>query len=368
MFNIAIRTDSSSLIGSGHVMRCLTLSKAIQKKNDVNIFFFTRPLEGNSNNEIISSGFKVLSMPIQLGQEKKPHHSKWLGATEQQDAQEFLHLMEKNNLHEFDLIITDNYGIGKNWHRKIRQKTKKILVIDDLAEHPHLCDYLLDQTYNCTLQKYAKLVPSECLLLLGTPFALLRDEFLHINKPKCRKNSLLLMFGGGDSNNLTVRALKQVIKRLDITEINVVLSSAALHLQAVKEYIRTQRFNTVKVKLHISPNNIAQLMQTSLLAIGAAGTTSWERCASGLPSVVIIQAENQRKIAEELSNAEVISYLEESEIELNLNKQISQWLDNKERYDIAVQKGLEICDAKGSYRVVDCILKGNIDEKRTHRN
>jgi len=356
MLNIAFRADSSYQIGIGHIMRCLTLALVIKKQHQVTISFFCRKTEGNINNLILAHGFKVMQMqaPKQSIHETLTHSS-WLGATQQQDVCEFIKLSNKEY---FDLIITDHYAIDQIWHKQIATQTKKIMVIDDLADRIHQCDYLLDQTFNCSPAKYNKLVPTNCIQMLGTKYALLRDEFQQQKKKQKTNNraNLLVMFGGSDPDNLTLQALNQLVKRSDIDKITIILANSALHIDSVSQFLDKQK-NTLNLDLKINPTNIAALMSQADLAIGAAGTTSWERCTIGLPAVVIIQAENQREIANELSNKQVISYIESFEIETLLNKQIDQWLNNPSRLKVSIVNGQEICDGYGAYRVSNRILK-----------
>lgn len=362
MLNIAFRADSSHIIGTGHIMRCLTLAHAITKKCPANIYFFTRKSTGNINDFIVNSGFKLVEMqPPMAVNNGILAHSAWLGATQDDDVREFLQLSDTLAIDCFDLLIVDHYAIDQAWHKQVKKHTKKTVVIDDLGDRIHQCDYLLDQTYNSANDKYDSLVPQHCHLMLGTKFALLRDEFSDRKKQKSRTNkSILIMFGGTDADNLTLNCLQLLNKRTDISGINIILGSSALHIKTVQKFIDTQSLaHFQNIKLHINPKNIAQLMQKSYLAIGAAGTTSWERCASGLPAVVVIQAENQRQIANELQQAKVITYIEESEMPLLLNKLVDQWIKNDMNYEYAVKQAVAICDGLGSERVASRILNAN---------
>lgn len=360
MLNIAFRADSSYLMGTGHIMRCLTLAHAIHKQAPASIYFFTRKAKGNINKLIVDSGFKLVEMqpPISV-KGTMLAHSTWLGATQEKDAEEFLQLTAKLAITCFDYLIIDHYGIDQIWQKKVNNHTKKTVVIDDLGDRIHQCDYLLDQTYNCPNNKYDSLVPEQCQLMLGTSFALLRDEFQSATdiSPSRTKNNILIMFGGTDPDNLTLKALQQLCIRNDLHKITIIIGSSAQHLESVINYVNHQKYNhNTLFELHINPSNIAQLMRDSTLAIGAAGTTSWERCAAGLPSVVIIQAENQKQIALELTKLKVISSLEVKQIQSSLNQQVTTWLNDPVRYQMAIEQGNKICDGYGAFRVVRRIL------------
>jgi UDP-2,4-diacetamido-2,4,6-trideoxy-beta-L-altropyranose hydrolase len=160
------------------------------------------------------------------------------------------------------------------------------------------------------------------------------------------------MFGGTDPENLTLTTLKLLQDRSDIDKINVIVSSSAKHVNEVSGFCEINN----NVNLYISPSNIAELMLNSTLSIGAAGTTSWERCAMGLPAVVVIQADNQRQIAKELEKVGVVSVLEVNEMLASLNDEIEKWLVNDgDRLEV-VKLCLNICDGNGVSRLVDKVF------------
>ena len=168
---IVFRVDSSIQIGSGHLMRCLTLADNLNCETKT--LFIARDLDGNLNN-MISRRFKLSVLP------KKNHNNlngyeKWLTVSQEQDAQETIEIIK--NL-KIDLLIVDSYAIDEKWENLIRPYVKRIMVIDDLANRKHDCDILLDQNFYCNASnRYKKIVSENCQLLLGPKYVLLRDEF-----------------------------------------------------------------------------------------------------------------------------------------------------------------------------------------------
>ncbi|XQW85878.1 UDP-2,4-diacetamido-2,4,6-trideoxy-beta-L-altropyranose hydrolase [Thalassotalea piscium] len=353
MINIAVRVDSSYQIGIGHVMRCITLAAEIKKQIKADIIFLCRAAEGSVKNKIEAAGFEYIELSAGIDDPTSTlQHGHWLRASQADDANEFIDALKAKNINYLDLIIVDHYGIDHEWHKSVQNFTKKIFVIDDLGDRKHNCDYLLDQTFSCNNSKYTQLVKEECQQMLGTQFALLRPEFEERKTSQKSDSALLVMFGGTDPDNLTLQALKVIRTLSHFKHVNVVLNDTAKYLTEVSEYCRSNKL----FSLHISPNNIAELMANSVLAIGAAGTTSWERCALGLPTVVVIQAYNQREIASNLKKAGVISYIESTDIEKKLETEIRNWLIKlSSEYNI-VDKCLAICDGKGAKRVAVRIL------------
>jgi UDP-2,4-diacetamido-2,4,6-trideoxy-beta-L-altropyranose hydrolase len=345
------RADASAEIGIGHVMRCLALANHLLKEKHSTLFI-CRSIPETLKCQIRKAGHDLIILkPSQLTI-NSDDYSTWLRASQQQDAQETINILDKINNH---WLIVDHYGIDHKWEKYLRAYTDHLMVIDDLANRKHDCDILLDQTFKRETKDYNALLNSDTFLLLGSKFSLLRDEFhndtekvLELrNKNLPSKSDVLVMLGGTDPSNLTSRCIKTLKRNQNIEKIIVILSNNAVHLSKITNEYQSDR----QLTIHISPKNISQIMLDVDVAIGASGTSSWERCATGLPSVSIVQAENQRLIAKNLQENGIATTIEQDEIEVKLNKHVNNWLSNSEKYKNAVDSGLAICDGKGVKRV-----------------
>lgn len=202
-----------------------------------------------------------------------------------------------------DLLIFDNYDLDASYEKHFRPYVKKILVIDDLANRPHDCDVLVDQTYGRKPEDYSSLVPDMCEILTGSDYALLSPDFIKI-RPQAlvkRENTseikrILISMGGSDPNNYTIKVLKMIQEAGFEGTIDVVLGFTAPHLKEVREFAGTLLNQVI---FHKNPN-MAQLIYDADLAVGASGTSIWERCCLGLPSFNIIVADNQKLIYDTL--------------------------------------------------------------------
>lgn len=177
---VVIRADASETIGSGHIMRCLTLAERLRLKG-AEVSFICRDFSGNLVEHIRNKGFKV-HLLSKVGGENLSVQSngkqKWLGTDWNKDADEAIAVLAKYKK-KIDLIIVDQYGIDYKWQSRIRAMTQKIMVIDDLANRRHACDILLDQNFfEYPSARYSYLVPQNCRMLLGPHYALLRSEFI----------------------------------------------------------------------------------------------------------------------------------------------------------------------------------------------
>ncbi|MFC0562373.1 UDP-2,4-diacetamido-2,4,6-trideoxy-beta-L-altropyranose hydrolase [Halalkalibacter alkalisediminis] len=296
--NIFIRTDASIEIGTGHVMRCLTLANELKCKG-AKVFFICRLFPGNLYGYIRQKGFLVFTLPTSKEKkyevDHKVKHSHWLGVDWSIDVNQTIEVIAKKEVH---WLVIDHYAIDKKWEEKVRPYVKKIMVIDDLADRPHDCDLLLDQNlYTNTERRYQDLVPKSCVKLLGPKYALLRPEFKQIRKNLNTKGGevrrIFIFFGGTDPTNETIKALEAIklLNRDDII-VDVVVGSSNPN----NEQIKLSAQGIPNVLYHCQIDNIAEIMAKADLAVGAGGSTTWERCFLGIPTITIITAQNQVEV------------------------------------------------------------------------
>ncbi len=350
---IVFRVDASLQMGTGHVMRCLTLAKVL-KGNGVNVEFICRKHEGNLVNKIYSSGFNVyeLELPEENRVDNKLSHSHWLGVTQQQDANDCINELKSEKI---DWLIIDHYALDEDWQRKLEPYCEKLMVIDDLADRKHQCDILLDQTFGRQKNDYAVLVPKNCELLLGSQYALLRPEFAkwrpysieRRSKPEFKQ--LLINMGGVDVDNVTGQLINELRMCNLPNDINivVVMGESAPHLENIRAIVSTLPYKTA---VKVGVDNMAEIMANSDVAIGAAGATTWERCCLGLPTIQIVIAENQNTIAKSLAKKNAIKLLQDRKELSSMINDVISWM--KDVSDIAQQ----ISDGLGLTRVVSVII------------
>jgi len=160
---VVFRVDASLQMGTGHVMRCLTLAHVL-KENSANIEFICRKHEGSLIDKIRSSGFVVheLGMPEEIKVDTRLVHSHWLGATQQQDTDDCIDIVKSVKT---DWLIVDHYALDELWQKRLKPYCEKLMVIDDLADRKHQCDILLDQTFGRQQEDYLTLTHEYCKLL-----------------------------------------------------------------------------------------------------------------------------------------------------------------------------------------------------------
>lgn len=303
------RVDASTQIGSGHVMRCLTLAQKLKKEKQADVYFVMRLLEGNLINLVRDKGFTVLCLPKAPVNNELQGYANWLTVTQKQDAEDTKAAISE--LPNIDLLIVDSYAIDYIWENELRSFVKQIMVIDDLANRKHDCDILLDQNYSFNMEhKYDGLIPEQCKRYIGPQYLLLREEFYktkeHLRKRDGSIKNILVFFGGSDLTNETEKAIQAIIllDKSDI-KVNVVVGSANKNKEKIKKLCeQNAQFN-----FYCQVDNMAELMNEADLAIGAGGTTIWELLYMEVPNIVIATAENQIEVCENLRTIGRITYL-----------------------------------------------------------
>jgi len=305
---LAFRVDASIVIGTGHVVRCLSLARALQAQG-AEVAFVMRNLPGNMISQVAAEGFKVLDLPTPeavFDPAAATDHVVWAGVPAARDAVETAAALAGT---VWDWLIVDHYAFGREWEVAARPPTARLMVIDDLADRAHECDLLLDQNLGRLGRDYDALVPDGAERVIGSRFALLRPDFAALRdsafvERKARGGTLrriLIAMGGVDLPDTTglllgTLALMPLARGTSIT---VVMGGGAPALPRIHALVASM---PVPCEVLVDIPDMAARMAEADLAIGGAGGTALERCCLGLPSAVVVLAGNQRRAAEQLAD------------------------------------------------------------------
>ncbi|MFM2629161.1 UDP-2,4-diacetamido-2,4,6-trideoxy-beta-L-altropyranose hydrolase [Vibrio chagasii] len=349
---IVFRADSSSYIGSGHIMRCLVLASMLQEQGH-QIVFGCRPQKGDLIDFIRSKGFEVKELVVP---------SEWLKPKNSADYEAWLQVPWKVDVESFvskfdnvDLVIVDHYGINAKWEEHCKTQLQcKLFAIDDLLRSHH-ADMILDQTLSRTPSEYASTL-KKVTVLAGCDFALLNPNFAQLRRLATQprvvssKPQVLVSMGGVDQPNATLKVLNSIS---DIVTnrpfVTVLLSPKAPNYHSVKAFCDD---NSYWVKHIDFVDNMAELMLEHDIAIGAPGTTSWERACLGLPSIIVPLADNQKMVTEQLVKASAVIQVNLPDISHSLKAAYQTLLND---WAIFRTINLSLCDGLGVFRVIQSI-------------
>lgn len=324
---VIFRCDASHDIGSGHVIRCLTLANFMKEQG----WFCTFS---------VSEGTELIVPALSLA----GHHITGPQGPFQEG--------------KADIAIIDHYSLSAPDEIYYRQFAQRIVIVDDLADRVHDCDILLDQTYGRKAGDYNFLVPAQAVVLTGAEYAMLRPEFTAARLPALQRRDdmrgrverVLVTLGGTDPHDTT----SIIIEGLAQTglDIDIVIGAASKHANTISARVEALADRGVSIRLHSNSSQMTELMAAADIAIGAGGTTSWERCCLGLPTILVELAHNQLTIAKNLERSGAIynlgwfEYLTPEAV----FKAIDHLKKNADRlYDMS-RRAAQICDGKGVQR------------------
>lgn len=303
---VAIRTDASLAIGTGHVSRCLALAEALRERGG-EVAFLCRDLPGHRIDAIAQAGFPVHRLPAaENGPDAPdpaatPPHAGWLGVPWERDAQDCLAAL--GNWMP-DWLVVDHYALDARWEAQLAPQVGRLLVIDDLADRAHAGDLLLDQNHRAgAADSYRSRVSPGCRLLLGPRYALLRPDFAAVRERRPERDGrtrrVLVFLGGIDRPNLTDRAVRALLALAgdapadgDALAVDIVIGPDNPHRAGLEDLVA----GVPGFHLRAGPQPMADLLAQADLAIGAGGISLWERAVLGVPSLVLGIADNQRAI------------------------------------------------------------------------
>lgn len=339
------RCDASVGIGGGHVVRCLVLAQSL-RQHGWQCGFASRQGTMETISGLTQSGCDILEIDVPTERELQAMQEYWPGGC--------------------DLLVVDHYGLGAQFETASRGWASRIMVIDDLANRPHDCDLLLDQNLGRTLATYHGLIPKGCLVFLGPKYALLRPEFsenrsysLDRRAAAGKIESVMISFGLTDPFQMTALAVEAIVASHANVDIEVVIGEGEMTSSGLRSLGR--RLGQ-RMKVHGTVEDMATLMTLADVAFGACGTTAWERCCLGLPTLLVVVAENQVNNAKGLQQfgaAVNLGWRGAIDIEKLKGAFVQLISDPKKTLQMS-NRAAVVCDGLGALRVLTHLMPPQI--------
>jgi UDP-2,4-diacetamido-2,4,6-trideoxy-beta-L-altropyranose hydrolase len=331
-------------VGGGHVMRSLTLARALTEAGAECAF-----VESRAAAPILRRfGWPAQTLLAMIGVE---------------GLEPLLHYAESfATVFEPDVVVVDHYEMGAAEERRLRGDGRRLAVIDDLANRAHDCELLVDPGYGRRLDDYSGLAPSAAPRLVGPTFALVRPEFGGARPRAMSRRAkhepvrrVLVSLGLTDLGGITQRVVTALAPVLGEARLEVVIGAEAASLPGLRELAAADR----RVRLWIDTQEMATLMADTDLCIGAGGSSVWERAVVGLPTVTLALADNQRPMIAQMDAAGITLGLDAAapDFEHALQTAFNRLVDEADLRWRLAQRTADLCDGQGAVRVAEAVLR-----------
>ena len=343
---IGFRVDANEIVATGHLMRCITIAMECRKRGEECIFLLAEDKETDK--------LKERDIPYCI------LHSKWNHLDQEKEL--LRQMVEKKQI---DWLIVDTYQISDNYLEYL-EKYVKVLYIDDMGEkvYPvsavlHYSQWQDDFSYQ---EKYSL---THTVLLSGMKYVPIREEFKK-NADCLREKSVLITTGGTDPYNIAGKLLRELIKNKCFQEFSfqVVIGSMNQNMQMLQELAQQES----RICLHHNINNIDEYMRKCTCAVSAGGTTLFELCASGLPTVCFSFADNQIKFSKELSERKIMMYAgdarENSALSHIICDNLEQLVKNQILCQTYSEHMQELVDGNGASRIAEFLSEQTTKEQQ----
>jgi UDP-2,4-diacetamido-2,4,6-trideoxy-beta-L-altropyranose hydrolase len=337
---ILVFPDYGPRIGGGHVMRCLTLARALMAKGCA-VAFAANPAAQGVLDAFGPRDLTVYPLSDDLA-EAAQHAADWADAF------------------KADWVVLDHYRLSPEQEAELKGP-RRLAVLDDLADRPRPADLVINPGYGLAPRDYLGLAPDHARVLVGPQFALVRPEFVaHRDQALERRRQgghlkhVLIALGMTDVEGITAKVVRALEPHLEGLVLDVVLAETAPSLATLREQAKTD----CALRLHVDSHAMADLMSQADIAVGAGGGSVWERATLGLPTVTVVLADNQRRMAQSMANVGLCLAVDATapEFETRLVEAVRRLIDTPALRRWLFEAPCHACDGLGADRVAEAML------------
>lgn len=320
---IWIRTDASSVIGMGHVMRCLSIAEAASRHR-VEIMFVSSARDG-----LAERVFERRKFPFTLLDEACS--PEWLD--EPVPGQ--------------DIILFDGYQFGAVDYAAAHKRELRVAAVNDFGTGDFQVDVLIDPNHE-DVSGYT--VPSSATVLSGPRYALVRQEFSGKRRLRAGGSGRLLILTGSSDAAGILQLILDTLAGVRLFREYVVLLGPGVTSSPQTDFR--------PISLLRDPANMGALLDTADAAISTAGATAWELLCTGIPSGLIKIAENQARVVSSIAAHEAALVVGEAKDIQEHLLPIMQRLADRECQRELSRRALETVDGRGPERVLRALTGG----------
>ncbi len=349
---VAIRVDASRAIGTGHVRRCLALAEAL-RRSGAQVRFVSRDHGLDVAATIAPAGFDVAMLPpppADFAGDPAVPHGAWAGVAAEQDVAETVAAVRT---FAPNWVVIDHYGFDARWHDGVRNRLRcRVAAIDDVADRGFACDLLIDHNHARDHRaKYRSVLPASADLLGGPHYALLGPAFADAPRYAFREavGSIGIFMGGVDLPNTSLAVLEGVEAAGFGGPVEIVATSANPNLPTLHEAAARRPATRITTDLQ----DLAAFFARHDLQVGAGGGASWERCCIGVPTLLLVIADNQLAVAPDLAADGIAALVEppQSCDPHDIGRAVAALIDDPARRAELARRARALVDGRGAARV-----------------
>lgn len=295
---VALRVDGGKNIGMGHIMRSMALANDLKKDEEVDRVFYITKNDPSAVNKLKENEFEVITLDKDLSY-----------------GEEIEKVKEIIKKEEVNKLITDSYDIDQNYLIEMRKVVDKLVTIHDYAPFAFPSHVIINGNAYAEDLDYESYY-GDTEFLLGTDYLLLREEFRNLPEIKIgdRVQNVLVTVGGYDLRNLTPKIIG-ALNSIDFDEIeDQYIDKENLHIDVVigpsfdnvDQIVAEVEKSSLDISLNFNVKKMSKLMVKSDIAISSGGSTLYELAVTKTPALVLLQAENQVRVTNELDGKSII--------------------------------------------------------------
>ena len=341
MKRIAFRVDGNESVGSGHIMRCLSIANA-SRELGAEVLFITADKKITSI--IMTNNFKSVVLDTNFAELE----------------------LELESLKKYicsdDILVIDSYFVTQKYLSELKNLCT-LVYIDDMAQMPYPVDILINYNIYAGEINYNSIYKSYDLpkLLLGATYVPLREEFSLVHEKKIRSTvkNVLVSTGGADAEHIAIRFalyINENSQRFEGITFNFVVGKFSVDLEKLK-ILEAQ---SDRIKLFVNVKNISKLMKEADIAISAAGSTLYELCACAVPTVTYVFADNQSLGERTFSKKNIMlsggDIRKEKNFEKNIFDALNRLIEDVELRETISKKMYESVDIHGAKKISKILL------------
>lgn len=269
-----IRVDGNDTIMTGHTMRCLSIARAARAMGAAPVF--------------IVADNTMLPLITQQGFESVCLHSAWNDLEAELDI-----LLDVIKQRQLSTLLLDSYAVTAKYMKALREVTQ-LVYLDDLNAFTYPCDVLINYNHYAPLLGYETCYAgTQTRLLLDSAYAPLREEFRGLPAFTCAEKvrRVLITTGGSDPYNVAGQLVEHIKTAYATQHLALEVVCGRFNPNATVLQTLAQKYKDVTI--HRDIQHMAELMQTCDVAVTAGGSTLYELCACGVPSIFFTFADNQ---------------------------------------------------------------------------